>query len=116
GHVNTGVVLRNQAAVRLAREEPTPESVAEATDLAGAAKDIFAGQFGDDHWRVADAESVLGAARVLAGDREDGSRLLRRGLDRLMSSKGAEARETREARTRLDRFAEIAAKTASDGS
>ncbi|MEM9599234.1 MAG: serine/threonine-protein kinase, partial [Acidobacteriota bacterium] len=46
GHVNTGVVLRNQAAVRLAREEPTPESVAEATDLAGAAKDIFAGQFG----------------------------------------------------------------------
>ena len=55
---------------------------------------------GPAHWRVAETESVLGAALEAQGRRDEAHPLLTRAYDLLLAQRGAADRRTREARAR----------------
>jgi len=88
--------LREQAALALARGDAV---TAEAS--AREAIDMLRREFPDDHWRVADARSVLGEALLAQGRVDEARPLLEAGYAVLLRVKGDKTRESREAQKRL---------------
>ncbi len=93
-HFAAANVLRNLAVVQLSQGDA---EAAEAS--ARQAVEIMRDTYG--HWRVADAESVLGQCLVEQGRYEEAGVLLERSFPLLRDIKGSNARQTREARERL---------------
>jgi tetratricopeptide (TPR) repeat protein len=97
---NVANVLRHQALLRLAQGRAE-----EAEDAARRALEVYRRVKPEGHWRIAEAESVLGACLLVLGGDEEGVPLLRRGYQTLRAAKGDAARQTREALERFQRAA-----------
>ncbi len=89
------ITLRELATLQTAQGDNT---AAEAS--AREALEIFRAGLPEGHWRIADAESVLGGALAGLGRVEEAKPLLDRGAEVVTGIKGDAARESREARRR----------------
>ncbi len=68
--------------------------------------EILRSALGEEHWRTAEAKSLLGAAFAGLGRDAEAEPLLRSGHDALAAQRGPEHRLSRQARERLTRFYE----------
>lgn len=102
-HANVGVVLRNRATLELERGEPqvAEASIRQALELFQNAWPTGPHQT-KQHWRVADAESVLGECLLKQGRAEEAAPLLKRALAALRAEKGEASRHTLEAAERWE--------------
>ena len=98
-HVNVAVVLRNRAGLTLAKND-----FAAAESMVRQALGIFRQTWPDGHWRIADAESVLGECLWGLARFEEAELLLRRSYRFLEAESGEKARQTREASERFERL------------
>lgn len=76
----------------------------EAEELAREARRILEKSFGPEHWRTAVAKSILGACLARQGNLDEARRLLHEGYSTLRAQKGEAARNTLDARDRLESF------------
>lgn len=77
----------------------------DALSLAESARDtLLACCYSQNHWRVAEAESVLGGAHLGLGNVDKATSLMVRSLEVLETTRGDAARPTLEARRRLERL------------
>lgn len=101
GHPDLAITLRERAALALAQgDAPAAEA-----DIREAIATLRA-RFPAEHWRIADAESVLGEALLEQGRLDEARRLLERSVSALEEVKRPAAREVREARRRLEALLE----------
>lgn len=93
----------------LAQEDPQDqEQLSTAEELAREARDtLLECCYDPGHWRIAEAESVLGGALLGLGNLEEAAPLLERSFSVLVATRGPKARPTVEAERRLDRFSGI---------
>ncbi|HEX9733867.1 MAG TPA: serine/threonine-protein kinase [Thermoanaerobaculia bacterium] len=94
--------LRAQAVLAMARGD---SAAAEAS--AREAVEMMTGVFSEDHWRTADASSVLGEALLAQGRVDEARPLLESGYEVLLRVKGPKTRESREAQQRLAALGEV---------
>ena len=95
-HYSLGIVLRNRATLyRDMRQGGAAERDARE------ALEILTATYGEKHWRIADAESVLGACLLDLDQRDEAEPLLRRGLTTIEAEKEPGDRIVREARSRV---------------
>ncbi|MCP3964312.1 MAG: serine/threonine protein kinase [bacterium] len=94
-----GIVLRLHAS--WLRTMGRPEG---ALQDAERALEILGGAYGSDHWRTADARSVLGGCLADLDRFDEAEPLLRESLPIIEQAKGDSSRATVEARQRLDRL------------
>ncbi len=97
-HWQVAVVMKNLATVLAKKGEGET-----AETMARQALEIFQKNFqAVKHWRIADAESVLGACLVARGRHDEARALLTESYPIIRSKKGTNARETRQALERLE--------------
>ncbi len=103
-HQNVGTVLRNLAALlTLTGDHENAEKTARQA-LAIFNKSL-------KHWKVADAESVVGGALAALGSYDEAEPLLRDSYTVISATKGSNARQTREALRRLEQLEEARRKS-----
>ena len=98
GHVEHARALHAQGVVRLA--------LGDALGAEGSLREsltISRTALGPTHWRVAETESVLGAALLAQGRRDEAQPMLTHGYELLLKQRGDADRRTQEARARLSR-------------
>ncbi len=93
---DTAKTLREMAALFIAKGEP-----GEAEELIREALGLLRGMVPDGHWRIADAENVLGGALLAQGNRSEAAEILGRSSTALVEAISAKPRWSREARQRL---------------
>ena len=69
----------------------------EAADLTQSAMESLGVYYGEDHWRMAEARSILGGAKLGLGDIEGATTLIMESYDTLLTLRGRDARPTIEA-------------------
>ncbi len=99
-HPSVGTVLRNLASLMTLTGD-----LDNAAKLSRQALDIFNRSY-FKHWRVADAESVAGGTLAALGRHDEAELLLRRSYMVLSTTKGSNARQTKEALARLESLEE----------
>lgn len=97
-HRTAGIVTRNLAALLTAAGDHE-----NAEKMARRALEILSKSY-LKHWRVADAESVLGGVLVALERYDEAEPMLRDSYTVISATKGPNARETREALARLERL------------
>ena len=106
-----GVVLRNRATLHQAAGRP-----AEAEGDARQALQILGEAMNPGHWRLADAENVLGGCLLDLGRMDEAAPLIERSLPVIEAAKGEGSRTAWEARERLERLQAAFARGAEPGS
>ena len=99
-HPNVGVVTKNLASLLTQTGD-----LENAEKRAREALDILGNTF-IKHWRIADAESVVGGAVAARGRYDEAEPLLRDSYTILSTTKGPSARQTKEALERLEALEE----------
>ena len=99
-HPSVGTVLRNLAALLTLTGD-----LDNAERLSRQALEIFNRSY-FKHWKVADAESVAGGTLVALGRHDEAEPLLRHSYTVLSTTKGSNARQTKEALARLESLEE----------
>ena len=94
-HVNVAKLSRNLATALQEKGELEEAKVLAERALAILQKNLV-------NWQVADAESVLGGCLMSLGQYEEAERLLRQSYPVIEATRGANARQTREAQARLE--------------
>lgn len=97
GHRTVGFVL-----VALATTLESAGRFEEAEETARQALAVFHNNFDADHWRIAEAENVLGGCLLGQGKIAEAEPLIRRSVPVLSRVRGDRARATREAQKRLE--------------
>ena len=72
-----------------------------AEELIREALGLLRDMFADGHWRIADAENVLGGALLAQGRRSEAAELIDRSYEDLIGVISAKPRWSREAQARL---------------
>ena len=98
-HPELGIGLRELASLRTERNE-----LAAAEQAIRRALDVYRRRLAPDHWRIADAESVLGGCLLELGRVEEAAPLIERGYLGVRAVRGEPTREVREARKRFERL------------